>query len=74
MSLIIALLVVMFGATGSIVLIIKNLYYICQPSEVLIFAGDRREVSDGRKVGYRLVKGVASSIRKPLLEKTSDME
>ena len=33
MSLIIALLVVMFGATGSIVLIIKNLYYICQPSE-----------------------------------------
>jgi flotillin len=36
MSLIIALLVVLFGATGSLVLIIKNLYYICQPSEVLI--------------------------------------
>ena len=73
MSLIIALLVVLFGATGSIVLIIKNLYYICQPSEILIFAGDRREVSDGRRVGYRLVKG-GSSIRKPLLEKTFRME
>jgi flotillin len=73
MSLIIALLIVMFGATGSIALIIKNLYYICQPSEVLIFTGDRRTVSDGRKVGYRLVKG-GSSIRKPLLEKTFRME
>jgi flotillin len=73
MSLIIALLIVMFGATTSIALIIKNLYYICQPSEVLIFAGDRRTVSDGRRVGYRLVKG-GSSIRKPLLEKTFRME
>lgn len=73
MSLIFALLVVMFGATGSLLLIIKNLYYICQPSEVLIFAGDRSTVSDGRQVGYRLVKG-GSSIRKPLLEKTFRME
>ncbi|HSM80313.1 MAG TPA: SPFH domain-containing protein [Nodosilinea sp.] len=73
MSLIFTLLVVMFGATGSLLLIIKNLYYICQPSEVLIFSGDRRNVSDGRSVGYRLVKG-GSSIRKPLLEKTFRME
>jgi flotillin len=73
MSLVFALLVVMFGATGSLLLIIKNLYYICQPSEVLIFSGDRRTVSDGRRVGYRLVKG-GSSIRKPLLEKTFRME
>lgn len=73
MSLIFTLLVVMFGATGSLLLIIKNLYYICQPSEVLIFSGDRRTVSDGRSVGYRLVKG-GSSIRKPLLEKTFRME
>ncbi|MEB3291176.1 MAG: SPFH domain-containing protein [Leptolyngbya sp.] len=73
MGLIFALLVVMFGATGSLILVIRNLYYICQPSEVLIFAGDRRTVSDGRRVGYRLVKG-GSSIRKPLLEKTFRME
>ncbi|MBD1915446.1 MULTISPECIES: SPFH domain-containing protein [Cyanophyceae] len=73
MSLILALLVVMFGATGSLLLLIKNLYYVCQPSEVLIFSGDRSTVSDGRRVGYRLVKG-GSSIRKPLLEKTFRME
>ncbi|MBD0335678.1 MAG: flotillin family protein [Cyanobacteria bacterium Co-bin13] len=73
MSLIIALLAVMFGATGGIVLVVRNLYHICQPSEVLIFSGDTRTVSDGRKVGYRLVKG-GSSIRKPLLEKTFRME
>ncbi|MEY3298524.1 MAG: hypothetical protein RLZZ597_1784 [Cyanobacteriota bacterium] len=73
MGLIFALLVVMFGATGSLILVIRNLYYICQPSEVLIFAGDRRTVNDGRRVGYRLVKG-GSSIRKPLLEKTFRME
>lgn len=73
MGLIFSLLVVMFGATGSLILIIRNLYYICQPSEVLIFSGDRRTVSDGRRVGYRLVKG-GSSIRKPLLEKTFRME
>jgi flotillin len=73
MGLIFSLLVVMFGATGSLILVIRNLYYICQPSEVLIFAGDRRVVSDGRRVGYRLVKG-GSSIRKPLLEKTFRME
>jgi flotillin len=73
MGLIFALLVVMFGATGSLILVIRNLYYICQPSEVLIFSGDRRTVSDGRRVGYRLVKG-GSSIRKPLLEKTFRME
>ncbi len=73
MSLIFTLLVVMFGATGSLLLIIKNLYYICQPSEVLIFSGDRRTVGEGHSVGYRLVKG-GSSIRKPLLEKTFRME
>lgn len=73
MSLIFAILVVMFGATGGVFLVIRNLYHICQPSEVLIFSGDTRTVSDGRHVGYRLVKG-GSSIRKPLLEKVFRME
>jgi len=73
MNVVIALLVVLFGATGSLWLIIKNLYYICQPNEVLIFSGDRLTLSDGRRVGYRLVKG-GSSLRKPLLEKAFRME
>jgi len=48
---------------------IRNLYYICQPNEVLIFAGTTRWVPSLRKrVGYRLVKG-GSSLRMPLFER-----
>ena len=53
--------------------VIKNLYYICQPSEVLILAGTRSPVAGGKSVGYRLVKG-GSSIRLPLLEEAFRME
>ncbi len=53
--------------------VIRNFYHICQPSEVLIFAGSRSQTSDGKKVGYRLVKG-GSSIQTPLLEKTFRMD
>ncbi|MGB3768926.1 MAG: SPFH domain-containing protein [Phormidesmis sp.] len=58
-------------ASGSGYLIIKNLYYICQPNEVLIFAGSSQKSGD-RKLGYRLVKG-GSSIKTPLLEKVMRM-
>ncbi|MEL6350375.1 MAG: SPFH domain-containing protein [Cyanobacteria bacterium J06627_28] len=58
-------------AAGGISLTIKNLYYICQPNEVLIFAGGKQKLGD-RKVGYRLVKG-GSSLRTPLLEKVMRM-
>ncbi|WP_088239738.1 flotillin family protein [Calothrix rhizosoleniae] len=53
--------------------VIRNFYHICQPSEVLIFAGSRSQSSDGRSVGYRLVKG-GSSIQTPLLERTFRMD
>ncbi len=67
-------LLVLFGmGTGAGALVIRNLYYICQPSEVLIFAGSSRRSPDGRQVGYRLVKG-GSSIRVPLLERALKMD
>jgi flotillin len=53
--------------------VIKNLYYICQPSEVLILAGTQSGVVGSKKVGYRLVKG-GSSLRLPLLEEAFRME
>ncbi|MEL6553992.1 MAG: SPFH domain-containing protein [Cyanobacteria bacterium J06621_11] len=65
----ILILLMLAGGLGTFT--IKNLYYICQPNEVLIFAGSTRK-SDGRRVGYRLVKG-GSSIRTPLLEKVMKM-
>jgi flotillin len=69
----IALLAIAGAGTGSAFLVIRNLYYICQPNEVLVFAGSSRELADGKRVGYRLVKG-GSSIRVPLLERALRMD
>lgn len=71
---IIALLVGIFGlGSGAGWFVIRNLYYICQPSEILIFAGTKTQSSDGKEVGYRLVKG-GSSIRIPMLEEAFKMD
>jgi flotillin len=69
----VVILLGIFGlGTGAGAWIIRNFYHICQPSEVLIFAGSKRAVSGRRDVGYRLVKG-GSSIQIPLLEETYRM-
>lgn len=73
MGAIIALLGILGLGTGAGVFVIRNLYYICQPNEILIFAGGSRSVEDRRRVGYRLVKG-GSSIRIPLLERAFLMD
>ncbi|ERT06915.1 SPFH domain / Band 7 family protein [Lyngbya aestuarii BL J] len=73
MEIIIALLATLGLGTGAGAFIIRNLYYVCQPSEVLIFAGGHRRVEDREEVGYRLVKG-GSSIRVPLLEQAFRMD
>lgn len=71
---IIALLLGIFGTgTAAGWWVIRNLYYICQPTEVLIFAGSRTPTGDGNSVGYRLVKG-GSGIQIPLIEKTFRMD
>ncbi|MDY7019941.1 MAG: SPFH domain-containing protein [Cyanobacteriota bacterium] len=73
MEIIIALVAALGLGTGAGAFIIRNLYYVCQPSEVLIFAGGHQKVGDDREVGYRLVKG-GSSIRIPLLEQAFRMD
>lgn len=73
MEIILSLLGVLGLGSSAIFLVIRNLYYICQPSEVLIFAGSPTKTSDNRTVGYRLVKG-GSSIRIPLLEQAFRMD
>ncbi|MFN7245604.1 MAG: flotillin family protein [Microcystis sp.] len=71
---IIAVLLGVFGlGTGAGLLVIRNYYHICQPSEVLIFAGSRRPTATGKTIGYRLVKG-GSSIRLPMLEQVYRMD
>ena len=41
------------GAAGvwAFVVLLRQLYYICQPSEVLIFAGLRQSTANGKRVG-----------------------
>ncbi|OKH24786.1 flotillin family protein [Hydrococcus rivularis NIES-593] len=71
---ILAILLGIFGlGTGTGYFVFRNLYYICQPSEVLIFAGSKKRISSTKEVGYRLVKG-GSSFRTPLLEQAFRMD
>lgn len=73
MNIVILLLIVLGLGGGATTFVIKNLYYICQPSEILIFAGPKRRTAKGKEVGYRLVKGSAS-VRVPLLERALRMD
>ena len=61
--------ILLTGGAGllAFVLLLKKLYYICQPSEALIFAGLKRTTGAGQTVGYRTVRG-GSALRIPLLE------
>ena len=63
------------GAAGfwAFVVLLRKLYYICQPSEVLIFAGLRRNTGSGERVGYRTVRG-GSALRIPLLEEVMRLD
>jgi flotillin len=54
-------------------LVIKNLLFICQPNEVLIFSGGQSGSAGGRKVGYRIIKG-GRAIRVPLFEVVDRMD
>ena len=63
------------GAAGAwaFVALLRQLYYICQPSEVLIFAGLRRRIGSGQQVGYRTVRG-GSALRIPVLEEVMRLD
>ena len=63
------------GAAGlwAFILLLRQLYYICQPSEVLIFAGLRRRTGSGQTVGYRTVRG-GSALRIPVLEEVMRLD
>lgn len=55
-----------------IAIVTMNLF-ICQPSEVIIFSGRKRQTADGRDVGYRVIKG-GRAFRIPLLEKVDRLD
>jgi flotillin len=67
--------ILLTGGAGllAFVLLLKKLYYICQPSEALIFAGLKRTTGAGQTVGYRTVRG-GSALRIPLLEEVMRLD
>jgi flotillin len=70
----------LFGTLGGIALVflavlyavVRNLLYICQPNEVLIFIGGRT-VTGKRHVGYRIIKG-GRAVRVPFFELVDRMD
>jgi flotillin len=57
---------------ASAVTIAGNLLYICEPNEVLIFSGRRRQTGEGA-VGYRIIKG-GRGWRVPLFERVDRLD
>ena len=53
MDVIITVLFMLSLGTSAGFMVLRNLYYICQPSEILIFAGSSSKTDDKRRIGYR---------------------
>ena len=68
METIIIISAVIISAIFTIFGIIRANLKICQPNEVLIFSGRRRQLADGTEVGYRVIQG-GRGFRIPLIEK-----
>ena len=47
-TLIFVLAIICLASVWAMMLLIKNLIYICQPNEVLIFSGSHRRIGSGR--------------------------
>jgi len=72
MGALLAIGVIATVAILTIVIVVKNMLYICQPNEVLIFSGSKRRVG-ARVVGYKIIKG-GRGIRVPLFETVDRVE
>lgn len=53
-----------------LIVILSSLIVICPPNRVAVISGRSRQMSDGRTVGYRILKG-GRTVRIPLIEKVS---
>jgi len=60
-------------ALVALALVVKNVLYVCQPNEVLIFSGRRNAGNDKVIRGYRVIRG-GRAIRIPLFETVDRMD
>ncbi|MDG2028126.1 MAG: SPFH domain-containing protein [Acidimicrobiales bacterium] len=73
MEIFIGAAVVVLVAFLLMIAIVSSLIVICPPNRVAVITGKRRTLSDGRTVGYRILKG-GRTIRIPLIEKVAWMD
>ena len=69
----IAILGILAIAAVALLILIKNVLYVCAPNEVLVFSGRPRSTADGRTLGYRIIKG-GRTLRVPLIEAVDRMD
>jgi flotillin len=72
MGWLLALFGIALTALVAIALLIKNVLYVCQPNEVLVFSGRKRSTA-GKQIGYRIIKG-GRAYRVPLFETVDRMD
>ena len=68
-----ALAIIVVLAVLFVIMIVSSLIVICPPNKVAVISGRTRTLSDGRTVGYRILKG-GRTLRIPILEKLSWMD
>lgn len=68
-----ALAIIAVLAALFVIMIVSSLIVICPPNKVAVISGRTRTLSDGRTVGYRILKG-GRTLRIPILEKVSWMD
>lgn len=64
---------VIVGGLLFVLLIVSRFLWICNPNEILIFAGRTHKGLDGRKVGYRVIFG-GRALRIPVIETVDRMD
>jgi flotillin len=72
MELLVIPAIIILGFLAVLGIIRANLK-ICQPNEVLIFSGRSRLLSDGSKVGYRVIQG-GRGFRIPIIEQVDRLQ
>jgi len=70
---VIVMAAVLIAAFLAVLGIVRANLRICQPNEVLVFSGRSRRLTDGSKVGYRVIKG-GRGFRIPILERVSRLD
>lgn len=61
------------GALMVLAVSMKQLLYICEPNEVLVFSGRTQVTPDGRRVGFRVIEG-GRAFRIPIVERVDRMD